>query len=295
MNDTLRFGPYSVELTNADKVLFPDDGLTKRDLVEHYRRVAGRMVPLVADRPLTMHRFPEGIGTDGFFQKRVSEHFPDWIRRARVEIEDGAIDMVVADNAATLAYLAQQACIEPHVGLARLDRPDHPDHMIFDLDPAEDDFAQVRFAACAMRDLLAGHDLPVYLKTTGSKGVHLLVPLDRSAGFDDVRATARRIADRVARDHSDRLTTEQRKDKRRGRLFVDWLRNAYGQTAVAPYAVRARPGAPVACPVTWDELGDIDARSVTMTNIADRLDRADPWAGMGRRAVSLQRVAAAAE
>ncbi len=295
MTETLRFGPYSVELTNADKVLFPDDGLTKRDLVAHYRRVAGRMVSLIRDRPLTMRRFPDGIGKEGFFQKRISDHFPDWVRRARVEIEGGAIEMVVADNAATLAYLAQQACIEPHVGLARLDRPDRPDHMIFDLDPAGDDFAQVRFAACAMRDRLAAHDLSVFLKTTGSKGVHLLVPLDRSAGFDDVRAVARRIVDGVAADHPGRLTTEQRKDKRRGRLFLDWLRNAYGQTAVAPYAVRARPGAPVACPIAWDELGDIRARSVTMTNVASRLDRADPWAGMGRWAVSLKRVVAAAE
>lgn len=294
MSETLRFGPYTVELSDPDKVLFPADGLTKRDLVDHYRAVAGRMVPLIENRPLTMQRFPDGIGEEGFYQKRISNYFPEWIRRARVEIEGGAIEMAVADNAATLAYLAQQACITPHVGLARLDRPDHPDRMIFDLDPAEDDFAQVRFAAKALHDLLAAHELPAHVATTGSRGVHVVVPLDRGAPFDDVRAVARQVADRLSAAHPDRLTTEQRKAKRGGRLFVDWLRNAYGQTAVAPYAVRARPGAPVACPVAWDELDAIDARAVTVANVRRRIGQADPWRGVARRAVSLKRVAEAA-
>lgn len=295
MSETLRFGRYTVELTKPDKVLFPGDGLTKRDLAAHYRRVAGRMVPLIGNRPLTMHRFPDGIGEEGFFQKSISDYFPDWIDRAEVATEDGSIEMVVANNAATLAYLAQQACITPHVGLARLDRPDRPDQMIFDLDPPGDDFAAVRFAARALRAMLDEHDIPAFVKTTGSKGLHVVVPLDRSAVFDDVRAVARAIAERLAGRHAERMTTEQRKNKRRGRLFLDWLRNAYGQTAVAPYAVRAIRGGPVATPVDWDELGRIDARSVTMANAAARLDGADPWKGMGRRAVSLSRVERAAK
>jgi bifunctional non-homologous end joining protein LigD len=180
----------------------------------------------------------------------VPEHFPDWIDRVKVEKEGGELQQVVCGEAATLAYLANQACITPHVWLSRADRPDHPDQLIFDLDPADDDFEEARVAALWLRSLLEELELPSFAKTTGGKGLHLTVPLDRRADFDTVRGFARDVAEELARRHPDRLTTEQRKDKRKGRLYLDAMRNAYAQTAVPPYAVRARPGATVAAPWT---------------------------------------------
>jgi bifunctional non-homologous end joining protein LigD len=204
----------------------------------------------------------------------------------------GRVTHAVINNAATLVYLANQACITPHVWLSREDTLDHPDLMIFDLDPAGDDeFDVVRRAARSLRDLLKEVHLPAYLRTTGSRGLHVAVPLDRSEGFDTVRDFAQDLA-RVleARDPTG-LTTAPRKAKRRGRLFLDTARNAYAQTAVASYAVRAKPGAPVAAPVDWKELesASFHAQKFTIKNIFRRLATAgDPWDQMWRQARSLR-------
>ena len=290
VGQSLRFGRYTVELSSLDKVLFPDAGVTKGDLVEHYRAVADRMVPHLKGRPVSMQRFPNGIQEEGFFQKAAPDYFPEWIERVTVRKEGGTVEHVVCDNAATLVYLANQNCITPHVWLSRADRPDHPDRLIFDLDPPRDDFDAVRFAAHKLRELLGELGLDPFLLATGGRGLHLLVPLDRSSDFDAVRLFARDVADLLAARHDDRLTTEPRKNKRRGRLFLDTLRNAYAQTAVPPYAVRARPGAPVAMPIAWDELSDrgLRASSWNTRNVLPRLaPKNDPWKGMGRRARSL--------
>ena len=286
----LRFGRYTVELSSLDRVLFPDVGVTKGDLVEHYRKVAGRMVPHLKGRPVSMQRFPGGIEEEGFFQKAAPDYFPDWIARAKVRKEGGTVEHVVCDNAATLVYLANQGCITPHVWLSRADRLHNPDRLIFDLDPPRDDFEAVRFAAHKLRDLLGELGLDPFPMATGGRGLHLIVPLDRGADFDAVRAFARDIADLLAARHPKRLTTESRKSKRRGRLFLDTLRNAYAQTAVPPYAVRARPGAPVAVPLSWDELSDPDLRggSWNTRNVSARVEgKNDPWKGIARRARSL--------
>ena len=287
---TLRFGPYSVEVSSLDKVLFPDSGITKGELIDHYRGVSGRMVPHLRDRPVSMQRFPDGIEAEGFFQKSAPDYFPDWIRRVRVQKEGGTVEHVVCDNAATLVYLANQNCITPHVWLSRADELDRPDRMIFDLDPPGDDFGVVKFAARALRELLSQLDLDPFLLATGGRGLHLVVALDRGAGFDTVRAFARDVCELLAERHPDRLTTEARKNKRRGRLFLDYMRNAYAQTGVPPYAVRPRPGAPVAVPLAWDELSapDLRGNSYHIRNVMARLARkVDPWKGMGRRARSL--------
>jgi bifunctional non-homologous end joining protein LigD len=279
----------TIEVSRPDKVLFPDDGISKRDLVEYYMRVAGVMLPHVRDRPVAMKRFPEGIRGHVFFQKQVPDHFPDWIPRTKVRTEQkGTQEHAVIGDAATLAYLADQACIEPHAWLSRADRLDHPDQMVFDLDPSTEDLGPVRNCARIIRDALEEVGLTPYLKTSGSKGFHVAVPLDRAADFDTVRAFARGVAEVVAAGDPELFTTEQRKGKRKGRVYIDVMRNAYLQTTIPPYAVRALPGAPVATPLEWNELGRVEPQTFTMANLFRRLaQRDDPWQGIGRRAHSI--------
>lgn len=284
---------HEIEFSNLDKVLFPKSGLTKGDLVEHYRRIAEFALPHYRDRPLSMQRFPDGIDAEGFFQKNLPDYFPGWIDRVALKKEGGSVTYVLANHAATLVYLANQGCITPHLSLARQDKPDHPDLMIFDLDPSDDDFGKVQNAAKKLRALLDELALASFVQTTGSRGLHVVIPLDRSAAFDEVRDFARALADCLAGRHPNSLTTEQRKSNRGDRVFLDYLRNAYGQTAVAPYAVRAIEGAPVATPLNWDEVGrrELHAQKYTIKNIFRRLAQTgDPWSGIGRRAHSLAAV-----
>lgn len=281
----MEVGGRSVEVSSPDKVLFPDDGITKADLAGYYARIADTMLPHLDGRPISMHRFPDGIDGEDFFQKDVPDYFPDWIRAERVEKEGGSLDMAIVEEPATLVYLANQACITPHVWLSRIDEPRRPDRLVFDLDPPGDDVGAVRDAARRLRDLLEETGLVPFVMTTGSKGFHVTVPLDRSADFDEVRGFARRCAELLAGRHPKALTVEQRKAKRRGRVYIDTMRNAYAQTAVAPYAVRAREGAPVATPVDWDELGRTEPRTYTIGSLFRRLGRKDdPWAKIDREA-----------
>lgn len=289
----LRAGRRSVVIKRPDKVLFPEDDITKADLAEHYRAVARRMLPHLRDRPLMLERHPDGIGDPGFIQKDVPDYFPGWIHTAELPKEHGSVDYVVADDTATLLYLAGQGCTTLHRFLSRVDRPRRPDRLVFDLDPTGDDFAAVRRAAALLHELLDELGLPSVLMTTGSRGLHVMVPLVRTADFDDVRAFARGVADLLALRHPDQLTTEATKKARRGRLYLDVQRNAYAQTAVAPYSVRALPGAPVATPLAWPELDEtgLDARRWTVTNIGARLEDDDPWAGSLRHGHSVARAA----
>jgi bifunctional non-homologous end joining protein LigD len=281
----LRVGGRTVPLTNPDKEMFPEDGITKAELVDYYRGHARALLPYLRERPVAMERYPDGYRGRSFFHKDVPDYFPDWIRRERVPKENGTLDMTVCDDAATLTYLANQACITPHPWLSRADRLDVPDRLVIDLDPADDDFETVRWAALATGRLLTELGLKPAVMTTGSRGAHVLVPLPRSTSFDDARDFARQAADLLARRHPDRLTTQARKDKRGDRLYLDTQRNAYAQTSVAPYAVRARPHAPVATPLSWDELrdGNTGPRRWTLRTVPDRLRRhGDAWKGLGR-------------
>lgn len=288
-----RYGRLGFESSNEDKVLFPGCGLTKGDLIDYYERIAEVMLPHLREHPLVLQRFPDGIDDDGFYQKQVGSHFPDWISTVHVEVRgsgDGEKqELVVCDRKATLAYLGDQACITLHPWLSRTDALDRPDLLVVDLDPPGQDFAAVRAAARRVRGLFEDLELPCYAKLTGSKGLHVVVPLDRSAGFDEVREFARAAMEVLAARHPDALTTAHRKDKRRGRLYLDVARNAYGQTAVAPYAVRPLPEAPVAVPVAWKEVeAGLGARDYTVRNVFRRLSqREDPWASLRRRARSL--------
>lgn len=294
-----RYGPYSFEASNEGKVLFDDLQMTKGDLIEYYEKIAEYLLPHIRGRPITMQRFPDGIDAGGFYEKKLPGHFPDWVGRVGIRTSEGSQDQVVCNNKATLAYLANQACITPHAWLSTQDALDKPDQMIFDLDPPPDQgFDVVRQAAMRVRSLLDELDITALLKTTGSRGVHLVIPLQPRHGFDAVRATARDLADHLAARHDDTLTTEARKNKRQGRLYLDTARNAYGQTVVCPYAIRAREGAPVAVPITWDELasGDIEAQSVRADNVFRRLGQTgDLWRDFHRHRRSLNTIRDAVE
>jgi bifunctional non-homologous end joining protein LigD len=281
-----------VEITNPDRVLFPADGVTKGDLVDYYAAVAEAMVPHLKGRPLTLWRYPRGIDEQGFVQQDFADTLPDWMGSAEVAKEGGTVVHPVADRREALVWLANQNCITPHSWLSRRDRLDEPDLIVFDLDPSTSDFAPVRAAARACADVLDDLGLAAYLKTTGSRGLHVVVPLSRGADFDTVRQFARDVADVVAADDPAHRTVEQRKDKRGDRIYLDVMRNAYAQTAVAPYAVRARRGAPVATPLEWDELGNRGLRGdrFTIRDVPKRIaEQGDPWAAMRRRARSLSR------
>ena len=280
-----------VEVRNPDKVLFPEAGLTKADLAGYYAAVAKVMLPHVRGRPIMMQRYPEGIGGEPIIQQRAPDYFPPWIKRARVtKRAGGTVTHALINNRDTLVFLADQACITPHVWLSRADRLERPDQLIFDLDPPAGKFALAREAALAVREVLEELGLAAFVKTTGGKGLHVQVPIDRRTGFDEVRDFARDVAAIVARRNPRRFTTEQRKPKRRGRLYLDVMRNAYGQTAVAPYAVRARRGAPVATPLAWEELDErrLAPGRFTLKTVPPRLQqRGDPWRGLARAVRSL--------
>jgi bifunctional non-homologous end joining protein LigD len=238
-----------------------------------------------------MQRFPDGIEEHGFFHKQVPEHFPNWIKRAEVEKRGGTVTHAIACDRRTLVYLADQATITPHVWLSRVPRLEHPDRLVFDLDPSGTDFSDVRRAARNLGGLLDQLGLTPFAMLTGSRGLHLWVPLRPQAGFEEVRAFARAVAELLVRRAPDALTLAARKEKRGERILVDVMRNGYAQTAVPPYAVRARATAPVATPVRWEELSDSRLRSdkFTVRSIGRRLALdGDPWRGMSRRGSGLE-------
>lgn len=273
-----RKGVIEVDISNPDRLMFPRDGYTKADLVDHYRRMAPLMLPLIRDRPVTMMRYPRGIDLKGFFQKNAPRGAPSWLRTEKLPKRDGFVEHVVCEKAADLIYLANIGCITPHVWLSRVDRPHHPDRLIIDLDPGSNDFQLVKETAILARRLLSEDGLNSFVMTTGSRGLHIVAPLDRSADFEAVRSYVQQVAEEMV-ETDPRLTTERLVEEREGRLLVDVFRNSYAQTAVAPYAVRARDGAPVATPLRWEELDDpeLGPRSFTMSSIWKRTG--DPWEG----------------
>ncbi len=289
----MRIGKYEIEISNFDKVFFPDDGITKGDLVNYYAEIGDIMLRYMKDRAIAMLRFPDGIEGGGFYQKDASDYFPDWIETESISKKGGTVNHVLCNNAAALVYIANQGCITPHIWLSKVEKLDNPDRLIFDLDPSEGGFKQVREAAAIIRDFLTDElDLIAYVMTTGSKGLHVVTPLKPELDFDKVRGFAGNVADILANRHPDKLTAQIRKEKRRGRLFLDTARNAYAQTAVAPYSVRPKAGAPVATPIEWDELkkSGLNPQSYTIKNIFRRLSQKDdPWAKMDSHARSLKK------
>ena len=288
----VRIGRRTVSLSNPDKVFWPEEEITKGELVAYYRAIADVMVPHVKDRLLTLERFPNGVEGQRFYQKDASDYFPDWIPRKTAPKEGGkgTVNYVVCNEPAALVYLANQGCITFHTGLHRVDRLERPDLFVMDLDPSTDDFSVVQRAALATRELLLSIGLTPFVKTSGSRGLHVVVPLRRTSTFGDVRAFAVDVASELERRFPEELTTEWKKANRGDRLLLDVARNGYGAHAVAPYSVRARPGAPVAMPIEWSEVEDDSLRASRYT-IRDAPDlvakRGDLWADMRAEAGSI--------
>jgi bifunctional non-homologous end joining protein LigD len=291
---TIRAGRRRVRISNPDKALFPADGITKKDLADYYAAVAPAMVPHVKDRPLNLWRWNTGIEGELVVQQAIPKGAPEWVRRVTVSRRRGG-DVVhaVGGEAATLVWLANQNCITPHVWTARADKPDVPDRLVFDFDPPDDGDSHldaIRAGALAVGDLLRENGLQPFAMTSGSRGIHVVAPLRRRHTSDRVREVAGELAEEVAGRLPDQLTTSWRKAGRGGRVLVDAARNTYAQTAVAPYAVRAKPGAPVATPLLWEEVADAEPRGWTLRDVPERLEqRGDPWEGIAAAAGSLPR------
>jgi bifunctional non-homologous end joining protein LigD len=278
----------TVKITHPEKVLFPADGYTKADMVSYYLEVAGVMLPHMRSHPLAMLRFNAGIHGERFFHKQAPDYFPDFIERVEVPKSKGTTRYPVCNNADALAYIANHNCVEFHLLGVRADDLWHPDRMVFDLDPSVEDFAQVRNAARWLRELLDEIGLASFLMTSGSRGLHIWVPLDRKSTTEEVVSFAGDIATVLSGRHDDVLTTEFSKADRADRIYLDIARNAPAQHAVAPFSLRAKDGAPVATPIAWEELDDPDLHPQrwTIRTVLERLDT-DPWKGMARRAKSL--------
>jgi bifunctional non-homologous end joining protein LigD len=284
-------------ITHPEKVLFPDDGITKGDVAVYYEAIAPVMLPHLRGRPVTMERYPAGIGKKGFWQKDVSKGFPEWLKRVEVPKKDGTVHHPLINDARSLLWMANQNTITPHVWVSRVPELFYPDVCVFDLDPANDDAPEVlRAATLALRDLLHELGLLTWVKTSGSKGFHIVVPLDGKARTDDVARFAHAAGARLVDRDPAHLTQEFSKADRGGRILVDTGRNGYSATFAAAYAVRAKAGAPVSAPCTWEEVerGDVGPRSFHVRNMRERVAAVgDLWSDMKRRGRSLRRAAEA--
>jgi bifunctional non-homologous end joining protein LigD len=279
-------------ITHPEKILFPEDGITKGELASYYETVAPVMLPHICGRPITMERFHRGIAEKGFFQKDVVKGFPEWLQRVEVPKKNGTVHHPVACDARSLLWLANQNCITPHVWTSRAPKLYQPDICVFDLDPSDEDLPVLRAAALRLCDLLDELGLPSWVKTSGSKGFHIVVPLDGKAGHGDVAGFAHAVGRLLVMRDPETLTQEFSKADRGRRIFVDTGRNGYSATFAAVYAVRAKRGAPVSAPCTWEELehGQIGPQTLTLRTMAERLDAVgDVWADLRRRGRSLGR------
>jgi bifunctional non-homologous end joining protein LigD len=282
-------------ITHPEKVLFPDDGITKGELAAYYEAIAPLMLPHLSGRPITMERFPSGIAEEGFLHKNLTRGFPAWIERVETPKNDGTVNYLIVNDVRSLLWMTNQNTITPHVWISRVPNLFYPDMCLFDLDPSIDDQDMLRTAALAVRDVLTRLGLKSWVKTSGSKGLHVIVPLDRSANMHQVAGFAHAVGALLVRRDPDRLTQEFAKVDRGHRILVDTGRNGYSATVAAAYAVRPKPGAPVSAPCTWEEVesGAASPRAFTLRAMAARVaEVGDPWADMLESAQSLRKAIA---
>ncbi len=272
-----------IRVTSPDKVLWAEQGVTKRELVEYYLAVEEAVLPRLVDRPLTLVRCPSGAGENCFFQKHATDSVPAVIPRVPIEEEEGSDVYMYVDGIESLVALVQLGVLELHVWGSRRDRLERPDRLVFDLDPDEAlPFGRVAAAALRLRELLGELGLESFPKSSGGKGLHVVVPVTRRSDFDEAKAFTQAVARRLVADDPEGFTARMSKSRRTGRIFVDYLRNAWNATAIADYSTRARPGAPVAVPLRWDEVNPRARKPpiFTIREVPDRVaDIGDPWAG----------------
>ena len=279
-------------ISHPDKVLFPDDGITKGEVAAYYATVAPLMLPHLRGRPVTMERYPNGIGAGGFLQKDVSKGFPEWLQRVEAPKRGGVVHYPLIDDARSLEWLANQNCVTPHVWASRAPKLYEPDVFVVDLDPsAEDELDNLRGAALLVRDVLGELNLPCWVKTSGSKGFHIVVPLDAALGFDEVSAFTQRVARVLVERDPEHLTIEFSKAERGGRIYVDVGRNGYSATFAAA-SPASQAGAPVSAPCTWDEVegGEVGPQTFSLRSMPARIEAVgDLWADMPKHGRSLRK------
>lgn len=291
--DKIILGRYSIDISHEDKILFPDSKITKLALINYYKRIAVRMLPFMKERPISMVRYPLGINKKGFFQKEAGIYFPKWIDRKRIKKQDGYTNYVIINKIATLVYLANQDCISPHLWLSKIDKINYPDRIIFDLDPSGKDFSMIRRGALLLKKRSEELGLKPFAMITGSRGIHVVIPIKRKHKFDYVRKFAYELAKPLVEENKPLFTLEVRKEKRKGLIYIDIMRNAFGQTTVAPYGVRAKKGASIATPVSWKEVNSskLKPNKYNIKNIFKRLSIIDdPWKNISKSAVSLPKL-----
>jgi bifunctional non-homologous end joining protein LigD len=266
------------EVSHPEKLLFPADGITKGEVVGYYQAAAEHMLAHLVARPLTLERYPAGIDKPGFMQKHAGKGFPPFIERIELPKQDGTVQYPSIKDDEGLVYLANQNTITFHIPCFRNFDLEHPDRLVFDLDPTAGDIDGARFGAQAVAALLTELKVSPLVMTSGSKGFHVVVHLQPTIDFDSLARFAQECAVLLSHLHPDRLTVEFLKKERHGRVFVDWLRNGFGATGVSPYSLRPRPGAPIAMPITWDELPTTEPNQFRLRDAGDRL-ATDPWEG----------------
>lgn len=282
-----------VETTNEEKIFFPDAEITKGDILNYYDSISELILPYLKDRPLMMQRFPDGIRGEGFYQKEAGDYFPDWIETMKIEKEGGVVNQVICNNSSSLKYLVNQGVLCFHTWQSVKTNINNPDKLIVDLDPPKGDFEIVRDAANVLFEFFNEVDISAYLMTTGSEGLHIMVPLDGKSDFDTVRNTAKMLGSKMTKKHPELFSREQRKSKRKGKLYFDIQRNAYAQMTVSPYTVRPVKSAAVATPLSWDELikNELNSQSYTVKNLHNRLSQKDdPWKGHKRHKIGIKRL-----
>jgi DNA ligase D len=288
-----------VEISRPDKPLWPAIGVTKQGYADYLHAVADRIVPWLRDRPLTMVRAPDGVGGERYYQKAAPTYAPSWIETVTIPAPSAGRDVayLVCQDADALRWIGNQAAVELHPAPVRRDRLDRADLLVIDIDPPEDDFAAAAEVALLVLEVLEDLELPSGLKTTGGKGLHVVVPIERRSDQRSLRRAAERLTALVAAKQPDLVTDEFRKKKRAGRVMLDPSRNGVGATIVAPYSPRARPDGTVSFPIIPEELGSVSPGDFTLLTVPDLLDRPGPsrWAALERERTRLPRTLTDAE
>jgi len=294
MNDKTKVykaGRTNIEISNPDKVFFPLINFSKYDLINYYGNISTYILPHLKGRPVNMKRAPDGIRGESFYQQDAGSYFPEEVDRVRVKKkQNGIVTHVVCNKKSTLILMANLACVTIHIWLSKTSNIKKPDKMVFDLDPPERRFEPVRFGALKLKEYFDERSVPSFVMTTGSKGLHVVIPIKPENGFKKIREYARRVGDELSVRYPGKFTTEQSIKNRKGRLFVDYMRNSYGITSVCPYSIRLLPDAPVAVPLEWDELQNkkVESRSWTVNNIFKRLDKkGDIWKDFYKHRVNI--------
>ncbi len=283
----------SISLSHLSKLLFPQDDITKQKVIEYYQKIAPWLLPLGKDHFVVMNRFPDGIDQDGFYQKQISEYFPDWINRKKILLKKGSYqELLFLTTKDDLVYLANQNVVEFHSWLSLIDRPNYPDKMVFDLDPDRNNSLQDMYiVARALKKLIESYRLTAFIMTTGSQGYHVVVPIFPEHTFDIVHNFAKKLGHIIEMQYPNICTIQASKKNRKGKIFIDYLRNSYGQTSIAPYSLRAKKGAPVATPIDWNELKKTSPGKYTIFNIFKRLaHKKDPWQNFAKKRQKIIRI-----